>query len=121
MCRVLGVSTSGFYDRFEGPKSLSQQTNTARVLRIHKSFTANDRTYGSARIVRGLRDDGPDCPKNRVARLMQLASIKARHKRRGSQSKANVFDYIEVFYNPTRRHSTLGYVSPIKFEEMLFV
>ncbi|WP_342789591.1 IS3 family transposase, partial [Cupriavidus campinensis] len=27
------------------------------------------------------------------------------------------FDYIERFYNPTRRHSTLGYVSPIEFEK----
>ncbi|HEX7820564.1 MAG TPA: IS3 family transposase, partial [Sphingobium sp.] len=27
-----------------------------------------------------------------------------------------VFDYIECFYNPTRRHSTLGYLSPIDFE-----
>lgn len=31
--------------------------------------------------------------------------------------KADVFDYIERFYNPTRRHSTLGYVSPIEFEK----
>jgi putative transposase len=28
-----------------------------------------------------------------------------------------VFDYIERFYNPTLHHSTLGYVSPIEFEE----
>ena len=33
--------------------------------------------------------------------------------------KADVFDYIERFYNATRRHSTLGYVSPIQFEEAL--
>ncbi len=33
------------------------------------------------------------------------------------QARADVFDYIERFYNPTRRHSTLGYVSPIKFEK----
>jgi putative transposase len=32
------------------------------------------------------------------------------------QARADVFDYIERFYNPTRRHSTLGYVSPVKFE-----
>ena len=30
--------------------------------------------------------------------------------------KADVFDYIERFYNPKRRHSTLGYVSPVEFE-----
>ena len=28
-----------------------------------------------------------------------------------AQAKADVFDYIECFYNPTRRHSTLGYLS----------
>lgn len=33
------------------------------------------------------------------------------------QARSDVFDYIERFYNPTRRHSTLGYISPIKFEE----
>jgi putative transposase len=27
-----------------------------------------------------------------------------------------VFDYIETFYNPRRRHSTLGYRSPVEFE-----
>jgi putative transposase len=34
------------------------------------------------------------------------------------EAKADVFDYIERFYNPKRRHSTLGYVSPIEFENM---
>jgi transposase InsO family protein len=28
-----------------------------------------------------------------------------------------VFDYIETFYNPKRRHSSLGYVSPVAFEK----
>lgn len=32
------------------------------------------------------------------------------------QARAHVFDYIERSYNPQRRHSTLGYVSPIDFE-----
>jgi putative transposase len=30
--------------------------------------------------------------------------------------KADVFDYIERFYNPKRRHSTIGYLSPMEFE-----
>ena len=32
------------------------------------------------------------------------------------EAKADVFDYIECFYNPRRRHSTLGYLSPMEFE-----
>lgn len=31
-------------------------------------------------------------------------------------AKAVVFDYIERFYNPKRRHSTIGYLSPVEFE-----
>ena len=33
------------------------------------------------------------------------------------EAKADVFDYIERFYNPKRRHSTLGYISPMQFEQ----
>lgn len=36
-----------------------------------------------------------------------------------SDAKADVFDYIERFYNPTRRHSTLGYISPIQYEQQM--
>jgi putative transposase len=32
------------------------------------------------------------------------------------EAKADVFDYIECFYNPKRRHSTIGYMSPMEFE-----
>ncbi|TCO72563.1 hypothetical protein EV655_104253 [Rhodovulum euryhalinum] len=31
--------------------------------------------------------------------------------------RADVFDYIERFYNPKRRHSKLGYLSPMAFED----
>jgi putative transposase len=34
------------------------------------------------------------------------------------QARADVFDYIERFYNPRRRHSTIGYLSPIEFEQI---
>jgi len=35
------------------------------------------------------------------------------------EAKADIFDYIERFYNPKRRHSTIGYVRPIAFEEKM--
>jgi len=33
-----------------------------------------------------------------------------------AQAKASIFEYVEVFYNRQRRHSTLGYLSPAAFE-----
>ena len=32
------------------------------------------------------------------------------------QAKEQLFDYIEVFYNPQRMHSAIGYASPAEFE-----
>ena len=34
-----------------------------------------------------------------------------------AEARAAVFEYIEVFYNRQRRHSTLGYQSPVEFEQ----
>ena len=34
------------------------------------------------------------------------------------EAKAKIFEYIKVFYNRQRRHSTLGYLSPVEFEEV---
>jgi transposase InsO family protein len=33
-----------------------------------------------------------------------------------SQAKAAIAEYIDGFYNPDRRHSTLAFTSPVKFE-----
>jgi putative transposase len=33
------------------------------------------------------------------------------------EARASIFEYIETFYNPKRRHSSLGYVSPAEYEK----
>ncbi len=35
-----------------------------------------------------------------------------------AETELEVFDYIEIFYNRTRRHNSLGYLSPVAFETM---
>jgi transposase InsO family protein len=32
------------------------------------------------------------------------------------QARASLFDYVEVFYNRQRRHSTINYEAPLSFE-----
>ena len=33
-----------------------------------------------------------------------------------AEARASLFEYIEVFYNRVRRHSSLGYKSPVEYE-----
>ena len=33
-------------------------------------------------------------------------------------AKKAIFEYIELFYNRKRRHSAIGYISPIEFENL---
>ena len=40
-----------------------------------------------------------------------------RHDATRDEATQDIFEYIEVFYNRTRRHSTLGYKSPMQFLE----
>jgi len=34
------------------------------------------------------------------------------------QAKQALFEYLEIYYNRQRRHSTLGYVSPLVYEQL---
>ena len=36
------------------------------------------------------------------------------------QTKRSIFEYIETYYNRIRRHSTIGWLSPLKFESLCY-
>ncbi|HEX7819712.1 MAG TPA: IS3 family transposase, partial [Sphingobium sp.] len=84
--------------------------------------------YTSEQFQRLMADNGVTCSMSRSGNCWDNAvmesffsSLKTERigkkvYRSRAQAKADVFDYIECFYNPTRRHSTLGYLSPIDFE-----
>jgi putative transposase len=61
-----------------------------------------------------------DCHDNAVAeRFMGALKTEWVHHQRYAtreQARLSVFEYIEVFYNRQRRHSTIGYVSPEEYE-----
>ncbi|MGA7995396.1 MAG: IS3 family transposase, partial [Bradyrhizobium sp.] len=47
---------------------------------------------------------------------LKTERIERKTYRTRNEARADVFDYIERFYNSIRRHSTIGYVSPVEFE-----
>jgi len=61
-----------------------------------------------------------DCHDNAVAesffQLLKRERIRQQIYATRSDARVDVFDYIEMFYNPKRRHGTAGNTSPVEFE-----
>lgn len=82
MCKVLGVTRSGFYAWQKRPKSDRAKADEQLVVDIVATHERSSKRYGSPRIHRALRKKGVRVGAKRVARLMRAASIVARQKRR---------------------------------------
>ncbi len=48
--------------------------------------------------------------------MLKSELVHEREYHRLEEAQAEVFDFIEMFYNRQRLHQTLGYVSPVQFE-----
>ena len=75
MCRVLGVSTRGYYAWRSRAISDRKQVDAALTTEIERIHEASRQTYGSPRIHAELREDGTRIGRKRVARLMRQARI----------------------------------------------
>lgn len=82
MCRVLGVSRSGYYAWLKCPVSPRKMADQLLLAQIQQSYQQSRQTYGSPRVHAELVEQGFRCGRNRVARLMRLHSLSARQKRR---------------------------------------
>ena len=224
MCRVLDVSSSGYYAWVKRRPSARTVTDAALIVEIRAAHAASKGTYGAPRIQIDLADAGIRVSRKRIARLMRNAGLAGVSRRKGTvttvrdgarqapdlvdrnftadrpnmlwvadityiptwagflylavvldafsrrivgwsmattlhtqvvldaldmalwqrrpsgvmaesffatlecelldrrrfrtqaEARIAVFEFIEGFYNPRRRHSSLGYLSPIKFE-----
>ena len=52
--------------------------------------------------------------------LLKRERIRRKTYATRQDARADVFNYIEMFYNATRRHNTAGGVSPVEFEKRYF-
>lgn len=83
MCRVLGVSRSGFYASRARARPSPREIRDAELLaRIREIHAASRGTYGSPRVHAQLLRDGIDVGKDRVARLMRADGLRGRVVRR---------------------------------------
>jgi putative transposase len=84
--------------------------------------------YTSEKFQKLMADNGVICSMSRSGNVWDNAAMESffsslKTERIGRKiyrtrdaAKADVFDYVERFYNTTRRHSTIGYISPVEFE-----
>lgn len=82
MCRVLEVTTSGFYAWRKRAPSRRKREDQRLKVHVRATFSRSRKTYGAPRIHSELRDAGEAVSRKRVARLMREEGIAARKKRR---------------------------------------
>lgn len=75
LCRVLQVSTSGYYAWRQRPLSSRAQANQQVLEQIRQIHTSSRHTYGVRRVRAALRQQRVRCNHKRVARLMRQANL----------------------------------------------
>lgn len=81
MCRLLGVSASGFYAAQRRALSARARANQRLRVEIRAVHTASRQRYGAPKVHSALQAQGTRCGHNRVARLMRAEGLRAKRAR----------------------------------------
>jgi putative transposase len=92
MCRVLGVSMSGFWAWSKRPPSARARRDAELTTTIRAIHTESRGTYGVPRVHAELRDSGTRCSRKRVARLMRAEGLEGVHRRRSVRTTVRDHD-----------------------------
>jgi len=76
MCRMLGVSRSGYYGWRDKPPSARSLQDAALTEKIREIHERSRQTYGSPRVHAELKALGTRCSRKRVERLMREAGVR---------------------------------------------
>jgi len=82
LCRVLGVSQSGYFAWKGRPACRRQHEDMVLLAQVRSAFALSHGTYGSPRMTRELQADGLAVGRRRTARLMRENGLRARQTRR---------------------------------------
>ena len=83
MCRVLGVSESGYHAWCARGQSARAQRDQELLRELRAAHARSDGTYGAPRLLADLREAGYHVGRKRVARLMRYDGLVGVSKRRG--------------------------------------
>ena len=148
LCETLGVSLSGYSAWKKRPLSHHQREDNQLVERIRAAYHASRQVYRHPPAgVLFHSDRGSQYTSDAYRAILASASITVSMSRTGNcydnavtesffgtlkgecveracfqtrgQAKQTIFEYVECFYNRVRRHSSLGYVSPVAFEQVM--
>lgn len=101
MCRLLKVSSGGYYDWRHRPLSRQAQDNQRLLGKVRALHEESDGVHGSPRIWEDLRYDGEICSLNRVAKLMRdnnihgIPAVRKWRKRQPTLRPDNIQNHLE--------------------------
>ena len=82
LCRVLGVSRSGYYAWRVEKKKLHRKENEKLIPLVRHLFRESDCTYGTRRMAKALHAHNIRCGRSRARTLMKLARISVKRKKK---------------------------------------
>lgn len=120
MCRILGVSRSGYYAWSNRPESRRAREDRRLVEEIKTIHKKSRKTYGSPRVHRELVKIGERCGIRRVERLMAENGIRAKQKKKFVATTDSKHD-LPVAENLLNREFAINEIDKVWVSDITYV
>lgn len=120
LCQALKVCRSGYYSWRHLPESKHSQEDKLLLTKIKEVHAGSNHTYGSPRVYAFLRQQGEICGLRRVARLMRVNCIVAKHRRK-YRATTNSDHSIPVAANVLNREFAITELNKVWVNDITYV
>ncbi len=110
LCRVLGVSSSGYYAWITRPPSSRSMANQSLLIRLTERFETSRKTYGIRRLTAALKQQEIPVNHKRVARIKRendiypIACVKRPRTTQSNPKHTIVSNHLDREFNQTEAH-----------------
>jgi putative transposase len=111
---VLDALEMALWSRRPGPGLVHHSDHGSQYTSL--AFGRRCRTAGIAQSMGSIGDSFDNALAESFFASLECELIDRSRWRSSTEARMAVFDYLETFYNPRRRHSALGYLSPDQYE-----